>query len=73
MPNESQASRILDSAERYVIQKSPDGVTVGLYLDPASYGEGHSPEGDLEAAVKLAYERARPRTTQGAKPDVPSA
>ena len=53
--------------------RDPDGVTVGLHLNPATYGEGHSPEGDIQAAVKLAYEQARTRCNQGARGDVPSA
>jgi len=46
---------MLCSATRYVIQKSSDGLTVGLHLDSQSYGEGHSPAGDLDQAVRAAY------------------
>ena len=73
MPDTKDATLILDRAERYVIHKSNDGITVGLHLGPAAYGEGHSPEGDVDAAVRIAYERARTTSNRGARGDVPSA
>lgn len=52
---------MLCTATRYVIQKSPAGLTVGLHLDSRFYGEGHSPDGDLEKAVRAAYAFAADR------------
>jgi hypothetical protein len=73
MPETEDATLILDRAERYVIHKSSDGITVGLHLGPATYGEAHSPDGNVAAAVRLAYERARTTSNRGARGEVPSA
>jgi len=57
MPEHPTAREILAQATRYVIQKSDQGVTVGLHVNDRHYGEGHSAN-DLEEAVRLAYEQA---------------
>ena len=49
---------ILGQATRYVILKSDQGVTVGLHVNDTHYGEGHSPTGDLDEAVRQAHDRA---------------
>lgn len=62
MTESGDARKIFDVATKCVIQMAPTGVTVGLHLHgPDAYGEGHSPEGDLDAAARTAYARAQRR------------
>ena len=58
MPDPPDTREILARATRYVILKSDQGVTLGLHVNDKHYGEGHSAAGDLDEAVRLAYEQA---------------
>jgi hypothetical protein len=58
MPAYPTIREILAQATRYVILKSDQGVTVGLHVNDKHYGEGHSAAGDLDEAIRLAYEQA---------------
>lgn len=54
-----ETAAILAAARRYVIHKSVDGITVGLLFDDSRYAEARSPQGDVDAAIKEAFERAK--------------
>ena len=58
MPDLPDTREILAQATRYVILKSDQGVPVGLHVNDEHYGEGHSAAGDLDEAIRLAYEQA---------------
>lgn len=54
-----ESAAALAAAVRYVVRKDADGgVTVGLTLGNGRYGQGESPSGDVDAAVRQAFERA---------------
>ena len=65
MPDLPETRAILAQATRYVILKSDQGVTVGLHVNDRHYGEGHSAAGDLDQAVRLAYEQAMKARRRG--------
>ena len=72
MTNLGDARKIFEIATKCVIQKTPAGVTVGLHLDGRDdYGEGHSPDGDLDEAARTAYSRARQRQADREGPGKP--
>ena len=59
MGTPGETAAILAAARRYVIHKSVDGITVGLLFDDLRYAEALSPQGDVDAAIKEAFERAK--------------
>jgi D-tyrosyl-tRNA(Tyr) deacylase len=61
MGNSGDTVAILAAARRYVIQKSDDGVTVGLHFGGDHYGEAHSSLGDLDDAIRIAFAQVRRR------------
>jgi len=65
MPVDTETRAILDAALRYVVQKSDQGVTVGLHFGGDNYGEARRPDGDIEAAVREAFDQVRGRLVDG--------
>src|SRR5438045_3051822 len=60
----ADAWAVLTAAASYVIHKAADGVTVGLWFGPdahgrTAYGEGRSPAGNLDDAIRQAWARIR--------------
>ena len=67
MGTTGETAAILAAARQYVIRKSDEGVTVGLLFEGPHYAEATSQEGDVDAAVKAAFERAKKTATPAAR------
>jgi hypothetical protein len=61
MPVDTETRAILAAALRYVVQKSDQGITVGLHFGGDNYGEARRADDDIEAAVREAFDRVRGR------------
>jgi hypothetical protein len=69
MPVDTETRAILAAALRYVVQKSDQGITVGLHFGGDTYGEARRTDDDIEAAVREAFDQVRRRLP----PDDPAA